>query len=47
MGTAISESSLALAAGAALVGLLVAVLSSVYPAVIAARLPPAEAMRAD
>ncbi len=42
-----TESSLAVAAGAALVGLLVAVLSSVYPAVIAARLPPAEAMRAE
>ena len=42
-----TESSLALAVGAALVGLAVAVLSSVYPAVIAARRPPAEAMRAD
>jgi putative ABC transport system permease protein len=42
-----TESSLAVAAGAALVGLLVAVLSSVYPAVIAARLAPAEAMRAE
>jgi putative ABC transport system permease protein len=42
-----TESSLAVAAGAALVGLAVAVLSSVYPAVIAARLPPAEAMRAQ
>jgi putative ABC transport system permease protein len=42
-----TESSLAVAVGAALVGLLVAVLSSVYPAVIASRRPPAEAMRAE
>ena len=42
-----TESSLAVAAGAALVGLAVAVLSSVYPAVIASRRPPAEAMRAE
>jgi putative ABC transport system permease protein len=42
-----TESSLAVAIGAALVGLLVAVLSSVYPAVIASRLAPAEAVRAE
>jgi putative ABC transport system permease protein len=42
-----TESSLALAVGAALVGLLVAVLSSVYPALIASRLAPAEAVRAE
>jgi putative ABC transport system permease protein len=42
-----TESSLAVAIGAALLGLLVAVLSSVYPALIASRLAPAEAVRAE
>ncbi len=42
-----TEFSAAVTIGAALVGLLVAVLSSVYPALIASRLPPAEAVRAD
>jgi putative ABC transport system permease protein len=42
-----TEFSLQVAAGAALLGLLVAVLASVYPALIASRLPPAEAMRAE
>ncbi len=42
-----TESSLTVSIGAALVGLLVAVLSSVYPALIASRLAPAEAVRAE
>lgn len=42
-----TEHSIGVATGAAVVGLIISVLASVYPALIASRLPPAEAVRAD
>jgi putative ABC transport system permease protein len=42
-----TEHSLSMVVGAAIVGLVIAVLASIYPALIASRLTPAEAVRAD